>query len=351
LVTALLSCLIPDRPGREVSKQNGTLPGNNSNAMSALNDLNLDHVHVASQILYHVLERWATPVNLLRGQTHRALQESLKDMKNIANGGAASHYGAIHAMTTLGAPVLETMFLPQLNAYTCNILSEMTKADEAKKNAFNFLLGAAANAARTMIQHRNRTDDWANHISYSILYELFGDSLCVSPLPNFYQLPSPPSKEIIGRLRIKRLGERLSPKKTPQKAQQFLTSKSFSNNLPEDIFEPAASASEEEKERYEKLLQTRPDLTPKKISPLVRSHFETSKEWTVARYKPMALAVGRPVTKDRLKRKTLQIPVAHFDQAKHKSLKACIGKRMSYPKTTERYKKMRLFSCTLTTTL
>jgi hypothetical protein len=87
LVTALLSSLITDRPGRERND-------------SSANVFKMDHVQHAAQILKHVLDAWATPVNQLRSQTHRALREYLNDGKISY----ASHYGALSAMVIFEVP-------------------------------------------------------------------------------------------------------------------------------------------------------------------------------------------------------------------------------------------------------
>ena len=70
LVTALLSSLIVDRPGPPQQQQQAKLHSNTI--------INVDHVQQASQILRQVLDRWATPVNQLRTQTHSALRVYLK---------------------------------------------------------------------------------------------------------------------------------------------------------------------------------------------------------------------------------------------------------------------------------
>ncbi len=85
-MTALLSSLIPDRPGREVAggglgqqqqQQNGVDGGaqNSSYASSSVTHRQLEaaveHAPLASAILRDVLERWATPINQLRCQTYR----------------------------------------------------------------------------------------------------------------------------------------------------------------------------------------------------------------------------------------------------------------------------------------
>ena len=68
------------------------------------------------RLKFQVLNRWATPVNQLRSQTHRALREYLKDEKISYS----SHYGALCALIALGPAVLDECLLPQMDQYLNN---------------------------------------------------------------------------------------------------------------------------------------------------------------------------------------------------------------------------------------
>ena len=73
----------------------------------------LSHIQYAAQVLKLVLDKWATPVNQLKLQTHKALREYLNDPKSSF----ISQYGVITALIHLGPKVLVENLLPQLNRY------------------------------------------------------------------------------------------------------------------------------------------------------------------------------------------------------------------------------------------
>merc|ERR1712037_673422 len=76
-------------------------------------EIKIEHVPMAANILRHALDRWSTPVNLLRGQTLKALVAQFND----AGLSFVSHYGALHALIALGPRVLEEQVLPHLDRY------------------------------------------------------------------------------------------------------------------------------------------------------------------------------------------------------------------------------------------
>ena len=76
-----------------------------------------EHVPMAANILRHALDRWSTPVNLLRGQTLKALVAQFND----AGLSFVSHYGALRALIALGPRVLEEQVLPHLDRYQLHI--------------------------------------------------------------------------------------------------------------------------------------------------------------------------------------------------------------------------------------
>ena len=81
------------------------------------------------------MHRWATPVNQLRSQTHRALREYLKDTKISYS----SHYGALSAMIALGPEVLEDCLIPQMEEYVKATKEKMkTTEDEQLASVASF---------------------------------------------------------------------------------------------------------------------------------------------------------------------------------------------------------------------
>ena len=86
------------------------------------------------------MNRWATPVNQLRSQTHRALREYLKD----GNISYSSHFGALSAMIALGPDVLEDCLLPQMEVYIQNTKEKIQKAEEEQLAATASLNGRDA---------------------------------------------------------------------------------------------------------------------------------------------------------------------------------------------------------------
>ena len=118
LVTAILSSLKTDR-GRplQLSHQNGHHGRGIYNDSVAGEDLydetKIEHVPMAANILRYALDRWSTPVNLLRGQTLKALVVQFND----AGLSYVSHYGALRALIALGPRVIEEQVLPHLDRY------------------------------------------------------------------------------------------------------------------------------------------------------------------------------------------------------------------------------------------
>ena len=119
--------------------------------------------------MLQVLNRWATPVNQLRSQTHRALRNYLKDTTISYS----SHFGALSAMIALGPDVLEDCLLPQLESYIEDTKEKMQNADEEdlaaaasfnrrdagfydnqkKKAVLNLMWGTLVVAARSILTY------------------------------------------------------------------------------------------------------------------------------------------------------------------------------------------------------
>ena len=123
LVTAILSSLKTDRGRSLQAQQNGhhgrsRFTDGGSGGEDIYDELRIGHVPMAANILRRALDRWSTPVNLLRGQTLKALVAQFND----AGLSFASHYGALRALIALGPNVLEEQLLPHLDAYVLLIL-------------------------------------------------------------------------------------------------------------------------------------------------------------------------------------------------------------------------------------
>ena len=123
-------------------------------------------------MFFKVLHRWATPVNQLRSQTHRALREYLKDNKISYS----SHYGALSAMIALGPEVLEECLIPQMEEYVKATKEKMklTKEEQLasvasfnkrdagfyenqkKKVILNVMWGTLITAARSILSYYSR---------------------------------------------------------------------------------------------------------------------------------------------------------------------------------------------------
>ena len=119
-----------------------------------------------------VLHRWATPVNQLRSQTHRALREYLKDTKISYS----SHYGALSAMIALGPEVLEDCLIPQMEEYIKTTKEKITITEEEqlasvaslnkrdagfyenqkKKVILNLMWGTLLTASRSILSYYSR---------------------------------------------------------------------------------------------------------------------------------------------------------------------------------------------------
>ena len=259
LVTALLSCLIPDK--------SGSLP---------LNKTSIEHVNQASAILAKVLKKWATPVNQLESQTHQALKDFL--LKN-ESGGVMSHYGALTALTWMGAEAVRDNLMPLMKAY-------VSKVDAFRGEEHNLIFKTLLVAARTAL----------NPFNYRHLYELFGDSLSVSPLnQSEIRAQKLPDKEIVGKLRIKRL--KVAEKKSPNKKSESKVVVKPVKRLGVVNFKNVGKA---------KAVKVRGEKLPQQIN---HGH----------------------------KTGTSSVVIA--------------GKRLSYPKTTERFKLQRMKTCSISTVL
>ena len=81
-------------------------------------------------LIHQVLDRWATPVNQLRSQTHRALREYLRDGKTSYS----SHFGAMSALVALGPAVLDECLLPQMDQYLTSTKDKVLGSEPFKRS-------------------------------------------------------------------------------------------------------------------------------------------------------------------------------------------------------------------------
>jgi len=281
LVTGLLSSLIPDRPGcgrdgPQQQQQNGGSPNGqvpHSGPSADTMDEALEHVPLASAVLRDVLERWATPVNQLRYQTHRALADCLRDT-SLAY--PFSQLGALSAITALGPEVLDEYLLPMLHAFA-DALEEKTILHaeegvrrEGRRRVLNRLRGTLIVALQSVLYRHcasggeELTDNFVN--DYSKMMDVYGDSLCLAPLPLVGRVSDPPSSLGVGRLRFKPFpSENGAPStndgakmtngpstSSPSKRRRKEDYRNFDDflemsSLPNDIFEEASSEGDRRK--------------------------------------------------------------------------------------------------------
>ncbi len=323
-----------------------------------------------------MLASWDTPVNQLGCQTHRALAQSLLD-RGIAF--PASQLGAVSALTALGGAILHEYLVPQLDELVNAIDQRTEECDRTaatRRLALNTLKGALLTAARSLLAHYSlsssseETTEGATKSredAYAIMSSHFGDSLASAPLAPLARTSGyVPETELVGKLRIRSLGTttdwnmengvgaHVNRKKINDEAA-FSSTRGFDNladmGLPTDIFEEPMAVEEEDDEAQ--LKQSRADplsCSPKKISPHVREAFDECSGLLARRFNDFRLGFGCPhVPREQLKRKTFQTRMRVFDPAVNGKGRRtiCIGKRMDYPRTSERFKALRLLSCSI----
>merc|ERR1712037_468970 len=127
-------------------------------------EIKIEHVPMAANILRHALDRWSTPINLLRGQTLKALVAQLND----PGLSYVSHYGALRALIALGPRVLEEQVLPHLDRYLVYLDSRSRMnvdrgfGSSQHASTINGLMrGTLVEAARVVARHhyQNPTKD------------------------------------------------------------------------------------------------------------------------------------------------------------------------------------------------
>ena len=283
-------------------------------------------------------------------------------------------------MITLGPGVLRECLLPQMKDYAKSVMDKYEEceteedeedllAGEKKRTILGLLLGSLKEAARMLVNSSGGKRTKEDSEIYEMLSETFGDSLClVNPGPTRLNVEIP-APETVGKLKIRRLDNQPAMNGTSKKPHVSTSGSGRSNSLsstqdfdsladlgvPTDIFEPADSTSGVSPEKQllmARSQQSRVDsLTPRKLSAAARMCFEGQRDRTVCRYKPVVVEIAGASAwgRERLKRPAFQFPVRLFDAVDKAKVgtKAYVGKRRSYPRTTERFKVKRLYSCSL----
>lgn len=282
MVTALLSTLITKDKCEENKKT--------------------DHVHYASQILKLVLNNWATSVNQLRQQTHKALRDILTDSKRLLG----SHFGALSALIALGPKVLKDCVLPLMDRYlnSLEINHEVISNGHSpsfksrKEEEVNLIFSTFGTAARSALKNCNSVEE------YKMMYKHFGDALLYSPLPKMIDQDLPVN-EPAGRLKIRPLP-------------------------------------------YSLVLPNHRIFDSHFLSSSVQAHFECLTN-VVVQVEPKIKFSVRSLTpwpEQRLKRKRLAIMTMPMNQ---NVFPGCIGKRLGRGSLSrsERQKKLSILSCSL----
>eukprot|EP00095_Tigriopus_kingsejongensis_P010017 maker-scaffold1048_size67263-snap-gene-0.20 protein:Tk10017 transcript:maker-scaffold1048_size67263-snap-gene-0.20-mRNA-1 annotation:"hypothetical protein LOTGIDRAFT_118839" len=362
LVTALLSCLITDRKStRDIHRQNGRL----GDLESRVEIAQLEHVPKASRILGHVLDKWATPVNQLGVQTHKALRDSLLELKTSLS----SQYGALHALLTIAKgsqppdPVLG-LYMKRLQPR----LSETARPlgldmeDQIRVTLLSKLCGLVQHYGRSWLSQQSQVEpglpsDYSVSTTYLELYEFCGDSISmISPVSlGPAHIPEP---ELLGKLRVRRLpqanGHRGGARQVsmssrpafPTSGVQESNVSSFQGSdfeflagceVPADIFENDPT------EPSSTTLNPSDGSSGQKISAKAQAAFDVIGDDLVLKA-PIILNFGRPTPQHQLKSRAstkLTRPQTWT------GFSLCSGRRLHFPRTTNRYRAQRLFSCGL----
>lgn len=142
-----------------------------------------NHLEHAAQVLRMALTKWATPVNQLKHQTHKALREYLNDPKSSW----ASQFGTLTALCHLGPEVLIECVLPQMDRYLTSIEAKLSfqglsSKEEDCKNWLQTLHGTLLLASRSILDHLAKQSTCHDAILevYAMMFKHFGDALFFS---------------------------------------------------------------------------------------------------------------------------------------------------------------------------
>jgi len=148
-------------------------------------DLNpVEHVQLAACVLSQALYRWATPTNLLRTQTLKALKE------NSSNHLSYAQYGSLYSLFILGPQVLEECLMPLYETLLSNLWTSLAQEQQrscARNGSTsggghqlgNWSLGLLRLIGAKVVSHwrKRRADYRAAKNLYKLLDVYFGDSL------------------------------------------------------------------------------------------------------------------------------------------------------------------------------
>ena len=347
-MTALLSTLITSKG----SVENDTVqhPGGTGSR------LHLEHVNYAAQILKLALDKWATSVNQLRLQTHKALMAHLNDPKRSI----ASQYGALSAIIALGPKVLETCVLPQMDRYLSSCETKMNeKYQYSMSNGHHIqdgngrnpgrenvlMWGTFLSAARSILhsaQSEQITKDNMHHV-YQMMARHFGDTvLCHIPLPKMSETEVRADTESPGiRLRIRSLPGG-NGSLTPPHSKRSHLGYAYPSEL-DDIFDDGFDTS-----AHNGSLQHENEL-PLTLSDSVKDAFQCGNRSSVVQVNPNIRFNVRSMSawsEQRLKRKRL-LGQEQSGHQQRKTFAGCIGKRLGHASYKKRKKHFSLLSCSL----
>jgi len=176
----------------------------------------LEHAPLASRVLREVLARWATPINQLRYQTHRALADCLRADYSLPF--PFSQLGALSAMTALGANVLDEYVLPSFPVYADVVERRAAEPGgsgwrrEDHKRVYGRLFSLLMCAVSSVLHRYCRGIEEPSHnflATHAKMLDVFGDGLCSAPLPPLNRRPvinaAPTISLGVGRIRVKRI--------------------------------------------------------------------------------------------------------------------------------------------------
>ena len=321
-MTALLSTLITDRPSNRLN--------NDSNSDACSKILKMDYVQHAGQILKLALDKWATPVNQLRSQTHKALREYLNDSKSSLS----SQYGTLSAMVCLGPDVLKDCVLPQMDRYLTSIETKIQEVSSAarqtnghlgsyhdttdnrqKLEALHLMKSTLLLACRSILNNQ-KGDKKSFAEIYNMMYKHFGDSLLMTSF-----------KAPLGS------GSETTQLESPRGLiVRPLNGRPTTNELDHLLGVPFANG----------LLDHEDDMDldqPLPLSPSVLREFQCTKPLTIRPQRPIRITCGSPLLTTHKKK----LEQKHVSR-EFKAFQGCVGKRMGQRLLKRKLKKIHSYS-------
>lgn len=296
------------------------------------------HVNYAAQTLKLALDKWATSVNQLRLQTHKALKEVLSDPKRTL----PSQFGALSALTVLGPKVLVQCVLPHMDRILSGL--DMKKLDNngvmtnghfpgqnlryQEKQDLMLMHCTFLAAARSMLNYFSVAKNGEKLAEmYAIFSKHFGDELSMANLAKFHD-ESFPETDVAGRLKIRCFFKCMD--------KNFVEPQRFPNEL-NDIFDDPFGT-------HNGIMDIDNDDSALKIvSNSVRNQFECVKI-NVLKVNPKIRFNVRALNawpEERLKKKI----IGEKSKFTNKNLSGFVGKRLGHPLSrSERKRKLALLT-------